>query len=492
MKQPRILNALVMPVLLAASAIWPASPAHSIAVLLKGAGGPSVDLSEIQALFIVGEDSTTVHLKGYFDGPLRDFVWLVPVPSSSKLELSHNDIFRRMNERTLPSFYLFPEFWYDEVENTPEFIEGMFGGEWLGYVPDFPELWLEIERNQACFYSGEDVLSPNVDKWPCVSCREVYLTETVEWETQAAIINAQSHSEITDWARERGYLPGAMDTEVVQSYLDEGYSILAVEATSQAYLKHGKRVNRIQPLAFTYAGDRITIPLKSAASAGITKKKLTVWIAAETRAIPDNYLHVHLNKARLNWTDVYGLWRLELPGNYNQVFSDAIAEAGQPAFGTEYAVAVPESVFEEYKRDYNGFEEWFHAHAESDFYSYPFKYEDHYENEWFNYSGFVDDWITYIQEPNAKAHRAIAERSYLTRLTTFFFSDAKTVDPVFLFNPDLGQVNHRRNIGILSYQCSGGEKKHYRNTTMIRISHLWSAWMEVRFFVLGSSIGEPE
>ena len=299
------------------------------------------------------------------------------------------------------------------------------------------------------------------DKWPCVSCREVYLTETVEWETQAAIINAQSHSEITDWARERSYLPGAMDTEVVQSYLDEGYSILAVEATSQAYLKHGKRVNRIQPLAFTYAGDRITIPLKSAASAGITKKKLTVWIAAETRAIPDNYLHVHLNKARLNWTDVYGLWRLELPGNYNQVFSDAIAEAGQPAFGTEYAVAVPESVFEEYKRDYNGFEEWFHAHAESDFYNYPFKYEDHYENEWFNYSGFVDDWITYIQEPNAKAHRAIAERSYLTRLTTFFFSDAKTVDPVFLFNPDLGQVNHRRNIGILSYQCSGGEKKHY-------------------------------
>ena len=161
MKQPRILNALVMPVLLAASAIWPASPAHSIAVLLKGAGGPSVDLSEIQALFIVGEDSTTVHLKGYFDGPLRDFVWLVPVPSSSKLELSHNDIFQRMNERTLPSFYLFPEFWYDEVENTPEFVEGMFGGEWLGYVPDFPELWLEIERNQACFYSGEDVLSPN-------------------------------------------------------------------------------------------------------------------------------------------------------------------------------------------------------------------------------------------------------------------------------------------------------------------------------------------
>ena len=159
MKQPRILNALVMPVLLAASAIWPASPAHSIAVLLKGAGGPSVDLSEIQALFIVGEDSTTVHLKGYFDGPLRDFVWLVPVPSSSKLELSHNDIFQRMNERTLPSFYLFPEFWYPEEEITPGFLERMFGGEWFGYVPDFPELTFENERNQTCLSAADGFFS---------------------------------------------------------------------------------------------------------------------------------------------------------------------------------------------------------------------------------------------------------------------------------------------------------------------------------------------
>ncbi len=338
------------------------------------------------------------------------------------------------------------------------------------------------------------------------------------------------HAEIADWALERGYLPGAMDAEVVQSYLDEGHAILAVEVAPPAYLSHLKGVNQIQPLAFTFAGDRITIPLKSAGSAQVTTLKLTAWIAAETRAIPDNYLHVHLNKARLNWMDTYGIFRPERPRNYYQVFSDAIAEAGQPAFGTEYAVEgvastelgnpevdieslrdpenldsfmfdlwnsgiiprhswdnlrskmdlqflqllrehipIPESVLEEIKRNYTGREERFYSYAESQFYSFPNDFEDHYENGWFNFSGFVDDWVTYIREPNARAKQAITERSYLTRLTTFFFSDAKTVDPVIVFNPDLGQVNHRPNIGILNFECSGGEKRRYDDSDIIPV-----------------------
>ena len=95
--------------LLAAAGIWPALPAHSVGLLLKGTGGSPVELSEIQALFMAGEDSTTVHLRGYFDGPLREFVWLVPVPAGSKVELSHKDIFQRLDQTTGPRFHLFHE-----------------------------------------------------------------------------------------------------------------------------------------------------------------------------------------------------------------------------------------------------------------------------------------------------------------------------------------------------------------------------------------------
>ena len=331
-------------------------------------------------------------------------------------------------------------------------------------------------------------------------------------------------------AQQRGYLPGTMDTEVLQSYLDEGHAVLAVEVAPPAYLNHLKTVNRIQPLAFTYAGDRVTVPLKSATSAGVSKQKLTVWIAAESRAIPENYLHVHPNRARLNWMDAYGLsfGPEGPPSNYYEVLSDAIIEAGHPAFGTEYAVEgaalvepgkpgnleslrdpenldafmidlwhggitprspwdgpsteidlkylqllrehipIPESVLEEIKRNHN-WREVNYAYAESQFYSFPNEYEDHYENEWFNFSGFVDDWITYIQEPNARAHRAIADRPYLTRLTTFFFSNANTIDPVLVFNPDLGEVNPRPNYGNLGFECKPSESGRYESSDLIPV-----------------------
>ena len=498
-----------------------------MAVLLKGAGGPSVELSEIQALFIVGEDSTTVHLKGYFDGPLRDFVWLVPVPSSSKLELSHNDIFERMNQRTLPRFRLFP-LYHDEEEIAPEYFE-----ERIGFVPDLPELTFENDRNMDCDYLSFDRFFPTFSEYSCLirTCETILLEYAVEWETQAVtLINAGSHAEISEWARQRGYLRGTMDTEVVQSYLDEGHAILAVEVAPPAHLNHLKTVNRIQPLAFTYAGDRISIPLQSATSEGVSKRKLTVWIAAESRAIPGNYLHVHPNKARLNWMNVYGISPSEIPGNYDEVLSDAIAEAGQPAFGTDYAVGggidlvepersnidieslrnpesldsfmidlwysgitprspwsgpsteldlkflqllrehipLPESVLEEIRRNHN-WRKVNYAYAESQFYSFPNEYEDHYENEWFNFSGFVDDWITYIEEPNSRAHRAIVDRPYMTRLTTFFFSDAKTIDPVFDFNPDLGEVNRRPNYGKLGFECKPSESGRYEFSDLIPV-----------------------
>ena len=44
--------------------LWPAGPAHAWGILLSRDGVP-VEITEVNALFIVGEDSTTVHLKGF-------------------------------------------------------------------------------------------------------------------------------------------------------------------------------------------------------------------------------------------------------------------------------------------------------------------------------------------------------------------------------------------------------------------------------------------
>ena len=112
----------------------------------------------------------------------------------------------------------------------------------------------------------------------------------------------------------------------------------------------------------------------------------------------------------------------------------------------------------------------FHTYAESQFYSFPDQYEDFYDNEWFDFSGFVDDWVTYIHEPNTKTQQALVARPYLTRLATFVFPDKTEIDPVFNFNPDLGQVNHLYNLGRLGFECRGGEDGGYDISDLIAVT----------------------
>ena len=312
--------------------LWPAAPAHSWGILLSRDGVPA-EITEVNALFIVGEDSTTVHLKTHFDGASEDFVWLVPVPSTSKVEPSHNDIFERLDEETLPRYALLSE--------LPAF-SSVPSGRWsdeeikeqFGFVPDLPELIFENERNEVCFKLAYEWFFPIADSAGCLGCPTVILAYMKERETRSAtIIKAQSPSEIAAWVADRGYESGRLNAAILQSYLEEDHAILAVEVTLLAHVTSTFfPVSQLQPIAVTYAGDTITAPLQLAANAGSVSGKLTVWVAAEHRAIPENYLHVHLNQARLSWMDVYGLFAETLPSNYDGILSEAIADAGHHAF----------------------------------------------------------------------------------------------------------------------------------------------------------------
>ena len=508
--------------------LWPAGPAHAWGTLLSRDGVP-VEITEINALFIVGEDSTTVHLKTHFDGASEDFVWLVPVPSTSRIELSHNDIFTRLDEETRPRYNLL-------LDEAVEMWSTKKMEELFGLVPDLPELAFEHERNENCYNLVEERFFPDIifDIFDCF-CKDVSLQYVQERDTHfATIMKAQAPSEVTDWLMERGYESGRLNAAILQTYLAEGHATLAVEVTPSAYLEH-LWANQIQSIAFTYAGNAITVPLQLAVSAGAISGKLTVDIAAEHRAIPENYLHVHLNQARLDWMDLYGdlypgLWGPPLPSNYDEILAEAIAEAGYHAFSTEYAVEradhtdivessidleslynpenldafmsdlwyrdilprnkfgnptaefdlkllqllrqhipIPDAVLEDIKQRYNGSDERFHEYAESAFYSSPDQYEDFYENEWFDFSGFVDDWVTYIHEPNARVQQALMDRPYLTRLATFVVPNQTKIDPVFNFNPDLGPVNHLYNLGRLGFECRGDEGGGYDFSNLIAV-----------------------
>ena len=518
------LHTMSLSLALLTSMLWPVAPTHAWGILLSRDGVP-VEITEANALFIVGEDSTTVHLKTHFDGESEDFVWLVPVPSTSRIELSHNDIFTRLAEETWPRYLL--------LDGLGEMSSKEEMGERLGFVPDLPELAFENEFNEACFNTAYAWFFPTFSFQDCSFriCHTVISESVQERETRSAtIIEAQSPSEIAAWVADRGYETDRLNAAILQSYLEEDHAILAVEVTPPAHLEHLQWIDQLQPIAFTYEGDAITAPLQLVANTGSISEKLTVYIAAEHRAIPENYLHVHLNQARLSWMDVYGLFSETLPSNYDGILSEAIADAGYHAFSTEYAaeraartdlvessidleslrnpenlgafmrnlwskgmlprkvpldlkllqllrqhIPIPDAVLEEIKREYkekysmmldpphwvDWSDEGFHVSAESQFYSFPNEYEDFYENEWFDFSGFVDDWVTYIHEPNTKTQQALVARPYLTRFATFVFPDQTKIDPIFNFNPDLGPVNRLYNLGRLGFECRGGEGGGY-------------------------------
>ena len=224
------LHAVSFSFALLASVLWPAAPAHAWGILLSR-DGVAVEMTKVNALFIVGEDSTTVHLKTHFAGASEDFVWLVPVPSTSKVELSHNDIFERLDEETpLPFYDLLPSFpnetWSDEV------IKERFG-----FVPDLPELTFENERNEECDNLAYKLYFPHVSVRDCFGCPTILVASMEERETlSATIIKAQSPSEIAAWVADRGYEADRLNEAILQSYLEEDHAILAVEVTPPAYL----------------------------------------------------------------------------------------------------------------------------------------------------------------------------------------------------------------------------------------------------------------
>ena len=84
----------------------------------------------------------------------------------------------------------------------------------------------------------------------------------------------------------------------------------------------------LQPIAMTYAAERPGIP---SPHRGATVPDLGVraWVLADHRAIPENYLHVKINEALIDW------WSGGF--NYPEVVTQAADEAGGQAFVTDYA-----------------------------------------------------------------------------------------------------------------------------------------------------------
>ncbi|MFT5368619.1 MAG: hypothetical protein ACI8V2_003585 [Candidatus Latescibacterota bacterium] len=253
--------------------------------------------------------------------------------------------------------------------------------------------------------------------------------------------------------------------------------------------------------------------MKLTAIAAEPNMGVLVWILGKERAIPENYLHVEINEAAIDW--------LNFGSNYDQVVINAADEAGGQAFTTEYAgksgimadriyqpgqydnlgllasqtdpirflddllrlgfprdtqmqslirrhITIPQRVWDEgvlqvlYRGDRERYEQakqdsvTFQATVERSFYNNLESYREYLDDVPFDPIAFINDIDNAIITPLREAQALFTDHPYLTRLYTTLSADEMTVDPMFAFNPELPEVSNIHTAKA-KYECPLGD-----------------------------------
>lgn len=423
-------------------------------------------------LFVKRNDGKmTTHVQIQFSGQKTDFAWILPVPSVPELGVSHNTVFQQLQFATQPTFQL--EWEESDCEFQP------------------PPIFRDFEDGvPTAAGGGVDVISEE---------------RVGPYET--AVITSTDPNAVAEWLIENGYQLDALGADLLRPYTDMGMYFLALK------LAPDTDVGDLQPIAMTYDAQQPMIPIQLTAVAAEPNMGVLVWVLGEERAVPENYLHVEINEAAIDW--------LNFGSNYNQVVMDAADEAGGQAFTTEYAgqsnimadriyrtgqydnlnllssntdpirflegllvlgfprdaqmqaiirrqIPIPQQVWDEgvlqvlYRGDIEAYEKaksdtaTFVANVERSFYNNMEAYQEYMTDIQFAPIAFITELNNTIVTPLQESQELFTTYPYLTRLYTTLSASEMTVDPMFTFNPDLPDVSNIHTAKA-KYECPQGD-----------------------------------
>jgi hypothetical protein len=404
-----------------------------------------------------GDGTITAVIQILYEGPSENFSWLLPlgsVPEGDDLGVASDVAFTRLQSATNPQFNL----------NTV--VEGVCrtsGGDSAGVGGS--SSGRGAGGAGGGFGSNNSNGPVNVESSGVVGAFEFTVISVDPGVADPA-------TPATEWLTQNGYdiPPGAAG--LIGPYLGDGMYLLALRLTK------GADTGSIRPIKVTYESSAPMIPIKLTAVAANQDMGVMTWALSSARAVPFNYNALELNEARINWFNA--------SSNYGDVVTEAADAAGGHGFVTEFAGAssllanVVWQSFEQTDWDnvrtatYSGFEDLFFA----------------LYNRYQGYSGFwdavrrsvtlpeqvsFDDFrscpscysasVTFtpsalfaaveedVIEPLRSVQELIDGAAYTTRLYSTLSAAEMTDDPVFVFNPDLGDVDniHRANRVI---ECS--------------------------------------
>jgi hypothetical protein len=425
-----------------------------------------IDQSAERIIFAVDKDEGTIttHVQINYQGAAENFAWVVPTPSLPELFLSTDQLFTQLGQSTRPQFY-------------------------LNYEYEGECMWPEYDYyDDDCFNCGPSPSSADASGSE-ESVEVIQQAQVGPFET--AILKADSSSALLQWLQDNGYdLPDNLQS-VLDPYVLSDSHFVALR------LQSDKDAGDIEPLGMTYIGNKPMIPIQLTSIAATPDMRLEVYVLGDARAAPQNFLHVTINEAAIDW--------LSGGSNYEQVVTDAANEAGGHAFATDFAGSteqfeglfydegrfnlvalealtditdvVPELLQQGFPRN-TVVQDILRDHIPA---PQALLDEGISERQWFNNMWFYEEYITqtyldsinfdaealaddlqaFVVEPLMRAEHLVQSHSYLTRLTSSMSPEEMTLDPVFLLNADLADQDnvHRATLVI---EC-GNELYFYEN-----------------------------
>jgi MYXO-CTERM domain-containing protein len=224
-----------------------------------------------------------------YQGEASEFAWVLPLESAPlAIDVAPSAMFARIDGLTAARF------------GTRFETEGIC-----------------VERDFSLFGSEEVLASQAAPSVQVVRQEEVGPYDSV-------VIASSNAGDLRAWLEENGYSVTDAMMESVTPYVAKGDVLLALR------LRKDNDVGDIQPVVVTMQSEEVCVPIRLTAIAALDDMDITVHVLSnEGRAIPENYNHVTLNLARIDW--------LDFGSNYRSLVAEAVDEGSGHAFTTEFA-----------------------------------------------------------------------------------------------------------------------------------------------------------
>jgi len=436
--------------------------AHACGGFFCNNSQPTVQTGE-RILFTVDDDNIRAYVQVYYDGPADDFAWIVPVATVPDVGVGTDEVFTRLDQLTSPVFQI-----TYEVDDSCNFYGGY--------------------ADEAVFAGGDEGGGEEGEEGG-----GNYVNVLAEGKTgpyNYTVVESNNSDLLVAWLNENDYEQPPEALPLIEHYVAKEMKFVAVK------LQPGKESGDIAPIILDFQEQSPCIPLVLTSVAAQEGMPVKAYVLGEKRAVPTNWLHVTVNEKKLDWFSLESTWWGggfgDLNSSYENVLMEAIGEAEDHAFTTEYAgksdimanqldngqydnvsellsyenpaefVMALQNYFSGSNQLLNILKKYIpvpEGYSENDFYNWPEDYQAEYDAIEVDLEALYNELIEVIVTPVQDAQDMFDKFPYLTRLYSRVPLAAMDRDPIFDFQ-DSGDVSNIHK-ATFHMTCTSEGKTYY-------------------------------